>query len=398
MVGQDVESVTMSALLGADEEAQLVRELVAAAGLLARATNDLAAIPPVSFDTDAARDALTFVPAAVTRLRARGSHDGRTQAGKALAAVEELVRGALSTNLTNALLARIPAPGGPVAEASGPTVIDLAEFYRAVTDWLIRRDPRHPAISGLKRALLPYLSQTKAYAEGAEQELESPDYPDLSGIAANVLRLDVLTWVLVTSGFPKEALEIQARTRRLARAALRRATSVMNRCSVTFALVDRVNLAGTLAEIDDLVLIFQRVRDGEREEMPQGEETFAQSLGAQVIEEFTAAMTELVRGIMDSFVAGTIDVADDNRGSEVAGMLRALGKLHQLLIGVKDKGTAAAVERMTKEIGSGFVIIGQHIARSAEKAKTDQDRTRLAQIEVIHQAFLALGDAMRTGT
>jgi hypothetical protein len=387
----------VSDVLRTDEEAELLRELRMAAALLAHTANELVAVPPTALDVEAAREALVRVPAIVTRLRARGSREARADVYKELTAVEGLVGGPLSSNLVKTLVARTPVPGGPPLDGQGPTAIDIAELYRAASDWLIRHDPRHPAIAGLQRGLRPILEQTKAYAEAAENEMESPDHPDLAGIAANVLRLDVLTWLLLTAGFPRDAIEIQARTRRLARSALRRATLVMNRCATTFALADRIDLAGTLSEIDDLVLIFQRVREGEREEMPEGEETFTQSLGAQVIGDFTGAMNALAYGIMDSFIAGTLDVADDARAGEVAGMLRALGKLRRLLIGVKDEGTVAAVEWMTKEINIGLLRIGRHITHSIERATAEQDRKRLSQIEVIGQAFIILGKEMNAG-
>jgi hypothetical protein len=384
----------VSDLLSADEEAQLLRDLDTTAAQLARTANDLAAVPPVSIDTETVREAMHLIQPIVTRLRARGSPGARTQVNKALGVVEKVIGGQFATALQRALLARTPLPGGPAAEGLGPNAIDLAELYRATIDWLIRRDPKHPAISDLRRGLVPLVERTKAYAEGAEAELDSPDYPDLAGIAANVLRLDVLTWILVTAGFQREALDVQARTRRLARAALRRATAVMNRCSETFALPDRINLAGTLAEIDDLVLIFQRVREGEREEMPSGDDSFVQSLGAQVIADLTSAVTQLARNIMDSFVAGALDMADASCCNDVAGMLRALGKLRHFLIGVKDHGTQAAVQQMTREFRSGFLKIGQHMARSAERARAEHNMQRLTQIEIIHQAFAVLVGAM----
>lgn len=219
--------------------------------------------------------------------------------------------------------------------------------------------------------------------------MESPDFPDLKDIANNLLRLDVLSWVLITSGFPREVVEVQTKTRKLARASMRRATYIMNRCAATFALIDRINLAGTIAEIDDLVLIFQRVRQGEREEMPDGEENFVQSLGAEVIAEFTKAVTELSRSIMDTFLDSALDVSA-TRGSEIAGMLRAMVKLRQLLTGVKDEGIAASLEQMSGEIRRGLRRIRQHITASIELARAEQSLAHATQLEIMSKAFASL--------
>ncbi len=383
------EGAALSDLLGADEEAQLRREMLNAAAALGRAANAFTARPVPAVDVDAVHSALAQIPALATRLRARGSSEGRAQANKVVDAVAPLIADHLSPALVKLALERTPVPGGPPADGGTPTAIDLAELYRAITDWLIKRDPRHPAIAVLKRGFMPAIDQMKAFVETAERDIDSPDYPDLNGIANALLRLDVMTWVLVTAGFAREAGETQARTRRLARSALRRATSLMNRCASTFALVDRVNLAGMIAEIDDLVLIFQRVRQGEHEEAPPAGETFIQSLGTQVIAEFSSAITALCRGIMDSFVAGMITVTD-SRGSEVAGMIRALGKLHKILAGLKDDEIAPLLEGMTQEILAGLARTGQIVAAAVEWARAEKDTRRLADFESILRAVIAV--------
>ena len=377
--------------LGADEEERLVREIGAATAILVRTTNALAALPPVSVDIEAMRLALTQIPVLATRLKARGGLALRTQADHALDTSSRLVADHLAPLLIRLLLTRTPVPGGPPVDGGDPTAIEIAEIYRTVTEWLIKRDPRQPAVSMLKRGHHPLIDQMRAYVEAAEKSMESPDYPDLGAIAANLLRLDVLTWVLVTADFPRDAVDVQAKTRKLARSSMRRATYVMNRCAATFALIDRINLAGTISEIDDLVLIFQRVRQGEREETREGEETFAQSLGAEVIAEFTKAVIELSRSIMDTFIADTL-AASDNGGSEIAGMLRALGKLRRLLVGVKDPGIAKSVQQMTVELKSGLTRIGQHIARSMERAIAEKKTADVERLAIMGKAFAGLGE------
>lgn len=368
-----------------------------AATALGRAANALAARPVPSVDLEQVHSALTQIPAVAIRLRARGSSEGRAQANKIVDAVAPLIADHLSPALIKLALERTPVPGGPPADGGAPTAIDLAELYRTVTDWLIKRDPRHPAIAALKRGFMPALDQMKSFVETAERDIDSPDYPDLNGIANALLRLDVMTWVLITAGFAREAVETQARTRRLARSALKRATALMSRCASTFALIDRVNLAGMIAEIDDLVLIFQRVRQGEHEEASPAGETFIQSLGTQVIAEFSSAVTALCRGIMDGFVAGTVTVTD-NRGSEVAGMIRALGKLHQILAGLKDDEIAPLLEQMTSEILSGLARTGQLVAAAVEWARAEKDTRRLAEFESILRAVIAVELTVKAGT
>ncbi len=377
--------------LGADEEERLVREIAAATAILVRTTNALAAEPPVPIDIEAMRAALTQIPVIATRLKARGSLALRVQADKSFDAGLRLVADHLAPLLIRLLLTRTPVPGGPPIDGGDPTAIEIAEIYRTVTEWLIKRDPRQPAVSMLKRGHHPLIDQTRAYVEAAEKSMESPDYPDLGAIAANLLRLDVLTWVLVTADFPRDAVDVQAKTRKLARSSMRRATYVMNRCAATFALIDRINLAGTISEIDDLVLIFQRVRQGEREETPEGEETFAQSLGAEVIAEFTKAVIELSRSIMDTFIADTLAVSE-NRGSEIAGMLRALVKLRRLLVGVKDPGIAKSVQQMTVELKSGLTRIGQHIAQSMTRAIAEKNPADVERLATLGKAFAGLGE------
>ena len=379
----------MSDLLSADEEALLSQEIGAAADSLVRMADGLVAAPPAVVDARALQATLARIPAVAMRLKARGRLNLRAQTEKTLDAINRTIAESLVPNLIRVLSARTPIPGGPPVDGGDPTALDIAETYLTVTNWLIRHDPKHPAITRLKRGINPLLDQTRAYIDGAETSMESPDFPDLGAIAANLLRLDVLSWVLVTAGFPRETVQIQLKTRKLARSALRRATLVMNRCAATFALVDRINLAGTISEIDDLVLIFQRVRQGEREEMPGGEENFVESIGAAVIVEFTKAVIQLSRSIMETFIDSAFEVSE-TRASEIAGMLRALVKLRQLLTGVKDEGIARSVEEMSAELKRGLQRIRQHILTSAERARVERNLAHVSELEVISEAFARL--------
>lgn len=379
----------MSDQLNTEEEARLVLEIGEAAALLAGMSDGLAAEPPAAIDLTALRAALTRLPLIATRLKARGRLATRVKADRTLDDAYRMIGEQMVPRLIHLLVTRTPVPGGPPVAGGDPTALDLAEVYRVLTELLIRRDSRLPAIAMLKRGIYPLIDQTRAYVEAAEASMESPDFPDLKDIANNLLRLDVLSWVLITSGFPREVVEVQTKTRKLARASMRRATYIMNRCAATFALIDRINLAGTIAEIDDLVLIFQRVRQGEREEMPDGEENFVQSLGAEVIAEFTKAVTELSRSIMDTFLDSALDVSA-TRGSEIAGMLRAMVKLRQLLTGVKDEGIAASLEQMSGEIRRGLRRIRQHITASIELARAEQSLAHATQLEIMSKAFASL--------
>ena len=379
----------MSDLLSADEEALLSQEIGTAADFLVRMADGLAATPPAPVDAKALQSTLARIPVVAMRLKARGRLSRRVQTEKTLDAINRTIAESLVPNLIRVLSARTPLPGGPPVDGGDPTALDVAETYLTITNWLIRHDPNHPAITRLKRGINPLTDQTRDYIDGAETSMERPDFPDLGAIAANLLRLDVLSWVLVTAGFPREAVEIQLRTRKLARSALRRATMVMNRCAATFALIDRINLAGTISEIDDLVLIFQRVRQGEREEIPDGQENFVESIGAGVILEFTKAVIQLSRSIMDTFIDSAFEVSE-TRASEIAGMLRALVKLRRLLTGVKDEGIIRSVEEMSSSLRAGLQRIRQHILRSAERARVERNLTHVTNLEVISEAFARL--------
>lgn len=379
----------MSDRLSADEESRLVGEIDQTLATVSAIADGFAAEPPAGIDLPALQAALARIPQIATRLKARAGLDARRRADKTLDEALRVVSERIVPRLIHLLLVRTPVPGGPTVVGRDPTALDLAEIYPVLTAWLIRRDPRHAAVSRLQRGLYPLIDQTRAYVEAAEAAMEGPDYPDLKAIANNLLRLDVLAWVFVTAGFPREVVEVQAKTRRLARSAMRRATVVMNRCAATFGLVDRINLAGTISEIDDLVLVFQRVRQAEREEMPDGEEAFVQSLGAEVIAEFTKAVTGLSRSIMETFVNSALDFSA-TRGGEIAGMLRALVKLRQLLTGVRDDAAMTSIEQTTGEIRRGLTRIRQHIAAAIEKARVEQSLAHATQLEIMSKAFAAL--------
>jgi hypothetical protein len=306
----------VSDALGAEEQIALLGALGGAMSVLARHASALAEPGGGPIDVHEIRAALEQAQGLSTKLKARGGLELRKRVAKIAEALERLMADQFATDLIRLLALRVPMPRGRAVASGEPSAIDLADLHAVVTQWLIRYEPRHPTIRTLKGALLPLVMQARDYCVEAETALEGPDHPDLGDIAANVLRLDIATWVLTTAGLPLEARDVQARTRRLARAALRRATIVMQRCAGSFALVDRINLAGTVAEIDDLVLIFCRIRDGEREEIETGGASFSQSLGAQAIGGFAVAAAKLSHGIIDDVIAAGLGQAMP-RGAEI---------------------------------------------------------------------------------
>jgi hypothetical protein len=377
--------------LSADQETAHRRDLAGAVVTLQAAADRLATAALI--ETAAVRDALAEVERLSMRLRARGGAQSRSEAEKALDAATRLITASIAPRLIQLLVAHTPVPGGPPSRTDGPPVIELAEFYRVITEWIVRREPRHPVISDLKRAVLPFILQARTYVEATENQMAGPDHPDLAAIAANVFRLDVLVWVLLTAGFPREAAEVQARTRRLARSAIRRASDVMRRCAATFSMIDRINLGGTMSEIDDLILIFQRVRDGEREEATDSGETFGQSLGAQVIADFAEAIVRLSRGIMEAFVVAGLDVPKQ-RQYELIGMLRALTKIYRLIAHLDDDATQAALGHMRKEIKAGVTRLAIQLEKAITEARAARDEVRLARLESVLRDFIGYAESM----
>lgn len=381
----------MSSSLDPQELARLTGETAAALATIQKAAEVLSGRAKGELDIDAARAAVEQIEPLTTRLRARGSGDVRTKATNAMTAAERLLAGPMATDLIRLLMSRTPIPGGPAVEPGGPSVIDLAEFYLVVTQWIMKRAPQSAVLGDLKRVAQPFMQKTQAYLEAAEAELNGPDHPDLGPIAANLLRLDVLTWMLVSAGFQREAAAVQTQARRLARSAMRRASAIMAKCAATFSVDSRVGLAGMIAEIDDLVLIFRRVLDGEREERVPGETTFVQSLGTEAIAEFAKAMSQLANGIK-VLIANKMD-AETLQGREIGSLLRVLAKMQQLFIGLDGGNSTLAMTN--RDISDGLINLSHQLANTIVKARTAKDDKRLEQLEIIRQAFADYGEMVK---
>lgn len=384
----------MSDTLGAEEQVALLGAIGGAMSVLARNASTLSDPDGGPVEVAAIRAALDQVHSLSTKLRARGGREVRRRVTEIGDALERMIADQIAVDLARLLPRRVPLPGGPAVTSAQPSAIDLAELHAVVTRWLTRHAPRHPAIGQLARVLPPLMIQTRTYGEAVEAALEGPDHPDLANIAANVLRLDIVAWVLTAAGLPREALEVQARSRRLARAAMRRATAVMLRCAGSFGLIHRIDLAGTVAEIDDLLLIFRRVRDGEREELESGGASFTQSLGAQAIGGFAIAVTRLSHHIMDDVIEAGLGQPLP-RGSEIAGMVRVLTKLQQLFSGLETAESGTTFEEMRQEIGVKLARLSLLLLRAITDAKAQDDAPRLSQLEILRQAFDAYAAEIR---
>lgn len=137
-----------------------------------------------------------------------------------------------------------------------------------------------------------------------------PIRPDLRGLSADLLRMDVLYWTLQDLGIPSVASVLEKNETVTARLIMDSASDAVDRFLQRPDNFNRFDLGIVLTAIDDLIAVMARVLEHHERDMEGPHDGFLESRGRESITRFVVAMGKLMvmmfRDLSDQAASGEL--------------------------------------------------------------------------------------------
>lgn len=268
--------------------------------------------------------------------------------------------------LLDRLVRNLPAEPTATGEQAMPGAVDVAEAMRRIVGKL----------GGAGRSVLAHT------ADACEREARtltdrlirdtSPLGPEsIHTLARNLLRVEVLTLVLEALGSTAGLEEARFQSRRLARAALRRAGEALEAFVADRGLKALHSSLSVLAAVDGLIVIVLRILDAHRERQ-QDDGPFVESADRLDVARYVQAMGRLADALLQ--MSGRAAVTPKLDELFFAALIRQIGWMHRFLahLGHEDKPKEmdALQKRLEARIAQLAGFAGEALVRSTMRRTT----------------------------
>lgn len=227
--------------------------------------------------------------------------------------------------ISDYVLIRAPQPGAEQTDAAGDFILGTTLFRLVagvIGSWGYKRGSKEIR-NGLAESLL---MTAQGFGNVIKRRLSEDGLPNLSGIVNYLIKMEILLWALE---------ELQAQTfvetgrghvRILARMALRRVCDLIERHTGRATKLMERDFSKLFAQLDDLIILTEKILDGEVAEREKGESAMAETIGKSLIDRFVIKMSSL----LSVFMADTKEklIADPTNQGEFETRLDQIEKLH----------------------------------------------------------------------
>jgi len=296
--------------------------------------------------------------------------------------VEPAVAATLLPALRRAIGERMAGPG------DGPSAVTLAEAMRTLARWLSLGETAAVGRSQVRAVGKDLEQRAAAIVDGLAGLLHTDDFPDLSVLTFELLRLEAIRWVLEELGDRPGLAAVSVHSRRLAVATLNRASATIEGFVAGHDLMTMFDTVAALSQVDNLIVVVSRVLDAGAE---VGEErtAFVETSDEAALARFVAALEPL------SDLLAKIAVRAAGRGDVgpaiFPGAVRQLGYLERVCARVRHQARPEALDvlgaRLDKHRTSLVVAIGETLAKLS--LSDDPARLRLC-IDHIEEVWKVL--------
>lgn len=212
-------------------------------------------------------------------------------------------------------------------EATGPDAVALAEAFIALRDAVRRTLPVADVGQPSRLVVEAIGDRAQRSTDALATALQGSDFPDVTALSFDLLRLEALRWVADILAERRAATELGRLSRRVARITLTRAAATLNSFVETRDLMTLFDTGGVISQVDNLVVVVLRILDA----MAAGEEeqtAFVETEDEIALAAFVGALSRLSDALF-SLVGRTVAKPD---GAVFYGaLLRQIECLQRLL-------------------------------------------------------------------
>lgn len=185
------------------------------------------------------------------------------------------------------------APDGPLAKE--PVLLgDAIATFEALLKWLDRHGRRHRGMAARQKIADVLIGRCDAITARVRIDLDRPDHPDMRRIGLEIVKLELIEWLLEDIGQAKQTPYIRSYTGMIARQSLRRIIRVVERATADATLMPRLDIAITLAHVDELLSVATKVLDIDARRTVQESSMVAEQVGVDTVRQLLAAFSALM--------------------------------------------------------------------------------------------------------
>ena len=173
------------------------------------------------------------------------------------------------------------------------------DLLEALEGWFARHNRRGEAMPIRKDAARTLVRRTDAILDRVKADLEQEDHPDLHRIGLEAVKLDLIRMLLARYGSEADLAHLDSRLALLGRLTLRRVTRVVAEAAKSPDLSVRLDLVLTLAHVDELLVLAERVLEVESAEFSRHPALMAERIGLDVVEHFAGALRAFAPVLLD---------------------------------------------------------------------------------------------------
>jgi hypothetical protein len=266
--------------------------------------------------------------------------------------IAPLLSGTMLPALRDGIVAGVIGGGTP--PDGGPTLIDMAGAFRilrALTPQL-RHDP---AVDALERSIRQSVQQSaRDCTRSMTLLLGENDYPDITRLSLDMMRLDTLRWVTEELGHARANEELAYLSRQVARVTLGRAAMTVEAFLAERDLLTLFDNAAIVSQVDGLLTFAFRMLDaaaaGEEEET-----AFVETADQRALLTFITALSRL-SGLL--FVM--MDKALERPGSGFVfyqGLVRQMDCLYRFCRGLDHEKRPKAVDGIEQSLHAKLMAL-----------------------------------------
>lgn len=273
---------------------------------------------------------------------------------------------------------------------SAPDLIAMADAYAAL----------RPLVTGGGRPggglpLPAILADAVRYraehcSDALRTALEGGDFPDLSALSIDLLRLEGLRWVVETLGDRRLAEEMAYRSRRVARVALSRATATIDAFLAGRDLLTLYDNASVVAQVDNLLIVVLRLLEALAAEEEQ-RTAFVETADERALDEFARALGQLSETLLTMLDRAA--ARPERGGTFFRSLVRQAGCVRRLCAALQAPFRPARVEAIQDGLERRLMALSTVVAAALDRAGAESSdalpaaRVHAAELSAVLREF-----------
>lgn len=275
-----------------------------------------------------------------------------------------LIDGRVLPGLADRIVKGAPIPGRESAEIRGDWLF-CVRLFRSLHGALDRLAAARAGATALERIKTELAGVFFGYSATLSRLLFSEDDPDILRISLDFMRLDAIQLALEELDAGREVAQVRSSLVMFASQVMQKVNAIVRQFTQTGDALARFGVANLLVEIEELIVIAERLVEKDMGIDLPGSAVTA-GIGREVIAEFIANARKLAQLTVDEVIAETQQGQADV--GSFTGKLKQLGFLYLFATRLDDQEARPLLHDLVTEVHDGVVNLAKEVVGAAQAA------------------------------